>query len=469
MIKLSEHRLQTACLLFITAVLAAFAAYWLRPVLVPLVVAVFVVSGVTPILEFLERSIASSRFTAAVIAFLVGALLINLLAASLWASLIDLRENMQAYHDSYQEIRDQFGDLVPGDGWHFFGAEENQRRRKNHLPANNATPETLENTESDVEIESEEPVEPNAVHTTSQLNSDDSNDFNQETDSGAASTPDASNGEGEVTAKQPTADTENRPEADSDKNRNDSSLGNTPRPQVDEFPEEENVLDTLITNTITRGFSDISQAFLELMSTSVIVLIYVFFLMLGVPTESDRPKILNDIDHQIRSYLSLKTIISVFTGLAFGLALWFFDIPMALAFGMMAIFLNFIPNIGPIIASLLPIPLIILHPGGNLLWVVLVILVTSGIQFISGNVIEPRLMGKSSDLHPIVVLVALMFWGMLWGIVGMFLAVPITSGIRIALSEFEQTKGVAEVMAGRWPKEIFPLSPTEVDSPELPA
>ena len=123
---------------------------------------------------------------------------------------------------------------------------------------------------------------------------------------------------------------------------------------------------------------------------------------------------------------------------------------MALSFGVLAFLLNFIPNIGPIVASLLPIPLILLDPSGNIVWMVAVITATSTIQLISGNVVEPKLMGNSSDLHPVTILLGLMFWGMMWGIIGMFLATPITAAIKIVMERFEPTRQVANLMAGRW-------------------
>ena len=147
----------------------------------------------------------------------------------------------------------------------------------------------------------------------------------------------------------------------------------------------------------------------------------------------------------------MKTVISIFTGLAFGLALRLFGVPMAMTFGVLAFLLNFIPNLGPLAACLLPIPLIIFDPDRSIGWMISVIAVTSGIQMISGNIVEPKLMGESSDLHPVTVLLALMFWGMLWGIVGMFLATPIMAGLKIVFERFEATQPVAAIMAGRLP------------------
>jgi AI-2 transport protein TqsA len=183
-----------------------------------------------------------------------------------------------------------------------------------------------------------------------------------------------------------------------------------------------------------------------------VVLIYVFFLLIGTPTVNNKSPMVREIDQQIRSYLALKTVISIFTGLAFGVTLRLFGVPMALTFGVLAFLLNFVPNVGPLVASLLPVPLIILNPEGSIMWMVATISVSSAIQAISGNVIEPRIMGSSSDLHPVTILVALMFWGMMWGIIGMFLAVPVTAALKILLQRIESTKPIADLMAGRWPE-----------------
>ncbi|MCA8995644.1 MAG: AI-2E family transporter [Planctomycetaceae bacterium] len=364
MIEVSEQRVQTACLLFLVAVFASLSAYWLRPVLVPFVVAVFLVSGVSPILEMLQRSVASTRLTAAVIAFFVGSLIIAILMAALWASVVDLARNSSAYQTRVTRLIERAQEWIP-----------------------------------DVKHRRPQPIDV---------------------------------------------------EADA--------------PPVPKSPTKEERVQDFINKLIRDGVLQISQVFLDLFSTGIVVLIYVFFLLLGAPANTSSSPVWRDLDRQIRSYLSLKTVISLFTGLAFGLALWFFGVPMAVAFGMLAFLLNFIPNLGPIIASVLPLPLIILHPGAGIGWMAMVIAITFGIQFISGNVIEPKLMGQQSDLHPIVVLLALMFWGMLWGIVGMFLATPMTAAIRIGLMQFELTRPVAELMAGRWPNEFSPP-----DSAETPA
>ena len=77
------------------------------------------------------------------------------------------------------------------------------------------------------------------------------------------------------------------------------------------------------------------------------------------------------------------------------------------------------------------------------------ILIPGVIQFVIGNFIQPKLMGEHMQLHPVVILMALIFWGTLWGIVGAFLAVPLTSIIRIACDRHPFTRPVANLMAGR--------------------
>ena len=150
-------------------------------------------------------------------------------------------------------------------------------------------------------------------------------------------------------------------------------------------------------------------------------------------------------------YLTVKLATSSMTALLTFLILWFCNVPLALVFGIFAFLLNFIPNIGSIIAVLLPIPVLFLSPDMSLTTAILALALPSGVQFVIGSLIEPRLMGKHLGLHPIVILLALIFWGVTWGIIGMLLAAPITATLRIILERIPQTRSVAMVMAGKWP------------------
>jgi AI-2 transport protein TqsA len=129
---------------------------------------------------------------------------------------------------------------------------------------------------------------------------------------------------------------------------------------------------------------------------------------------------------------------------------------------VLAFLLNFIPVIGPIIVTVLPIPLALAQFHSY--WpVILVVVVPGVIHNVIGNIIEPKMMGKGLDLHPVTVMLALSVWGLLWGIVGMFLAAPITAAIRIVLMQFDTFRPIANLLAGEF--EQPPTGPR----PEHPA
>ena len=118
-------------------------------------------------------------------------------------------------------------------------------------------------------------------------------------------------------------------------------------------------------------------------------------------------------------------------------------------FGFLAFLLNFIPNIGSIVATLLPVPVILLSP--DLSWParIAAVVIPTAIQFGIGNLLQPKLMGRSLDLHPVSVLLGLIFFGLIWGVVGMFLATPILGVVKILLERFEFTRSVGALLAGR--------------------
>src|SRR5690606_7889221 len=110
-----------------------------------------------------------------------------------------------------------------------------------------------------------------------------------------------------------------------------------------------------------------------------------------------------------------------------------------------------IPSIGSIVATFLPMPVVLMQYDVSLKTLIIFLIMTF-VQVLIGNIIEPKLMGERMDLHPVTVLVFLLFWGLVWGIPGMFLAVPITAIIKMVLSRIESTEGIAQVLAGRIPE-----------------
>jgi len=189
-----------------------------------------------------------------------------------------------------------------------------------------------------------------------------------------------------------------------------------------------------------------------LVSNGILVLIFVIYLLAGRQPNELRTGFYAEADQKIRRYLVTKVSTSTVTGLLTGVILALFGLDLALVFGVLAFFLNFVPSVGSIIATLLPIPMAMVQFDS--FWMIAgIVLIPGAVQMTIGNGIEPVLMGEGLDLHPVTILLALVFWGLIWGVVGMFLAAPITAVLRIVLDRFETTRPVAGLLAGRLPGE----------------
>lgn len=207
-------------------------------------------------------------------------------------------------------------------------------------------------------------------------------------------------------------------------------------------------LEQLSLSTIGSVLLGTTNAILELLSNSLLVLIFLLFMLLGPGSSPSDPKSTwAQIDGPIKRYLYAKAMLSAATGLLVGLVLYALGIDLALVFGLFAFMFNFIPNIGSVIATLLPLPVVIMSPDISTTTAALAILIPGAIQFSVGNLIEPRLLGHSLDLNPVAILLNLIVWGMLWGVVGMLLATPILVVIKILCGKIEETHFIARLLA----------------------
>ena len=205
---------------------------------------------------------------------------------------------------------------------------------------------------------------------------------------------------------------------------------------------------------MTSTFLSLAQSFtghlLSFIGNLVLVFIFTIFMVAGENTPKATNPLFGEILDKISSYTSAKFFLSVATGFIIWLILLVFHVELAFIFGLLTLLLNFIPTIGSIVAVILPLPLVFLQY--QFTWPFFFILSAMGLtQFIIGNIIEPKILGDSMDLHPIAILIGLMFWGVVWGIPGMFLAVPITAVLKIVFSRIEATKPVSEILSGRIP------------------
>ncbi len=337
-----EFRLQTICLLILSGIGIAVALYFLKPVLIPFVLAMFLAIGLAPVVDVQVRRLHMPHGIAVVSTLVLSAGILVLMAMLVSASFRELAAN----RDDYAE------------------------------KANNLVRWAAEK------------LDPQETQPTT-----------------ATTTP-------------------------------------TTAPKLGDLE--------LPTRHIRTALIATSKAMMGLVSNGLLVLICLCFLLFGTLTRSaPTTGAWGEIVRSIRHYILTKLLLSATTGVLVGLVLWLLGIKLAIVFGLLAFLLNFIPSIGSIIATLLPLPFVLLAPNVSSTTAAMAILIPGVIQFSLGSVIEPRIVGKSLNLHPIALILALIFWGMLWGIIGMFLATPLTVVLKILLEKHPLTAPLAGVLAGQ--------------------
>jgi AI-2 transport protein TqsA len=357
MMRLTDSRIQTDCLAVLATIAIGFTLHSLRAALLPFVLAVFFICGISPILDLMQR-LRLPRFAAVAFTLAVGLMIIAMFWGMIWVSVSSLVADAPIYRQRVEQIVDHASEAL-------------------------------------------RPFFPEAAFS--------------------------------------LTDTE---EAESS-----TSLSMTEG--VREIPRIS--IRRYFATHFQTVVQKISAGLFELLGSAVMVSIFMFFLLVGnARSANSRPIIWKEVESQIREYIVLKTLISAATGFAVWISLWCFGIPLAMALGLLAFLLNFIPNIGPLIMCFLPLPLIILNPQLSVLSMITVVMLMFIIQFFSGNVLEPKIMGSSFNLHPVVIMLTLLLWGVIWGIPGMFLSTPITAAIKIVMEKFEYTKPIARLMSGEW-------------------
>ncbi|MEL7029105.1 MAG: AI-2E family transporter, partial [Pseudomonadota bacterium] len=156
--------------------------------------------------------------------------------------------------------------------------------------------------------------------------------------------------------------------------------------------------------------------------------------------------VLEHISALIRNYLSIKTLTSLMTGAASYVVMLLIGVDFASFWAVLIFVLNFIPVIGSIVAVAFPVLLTAIQFGSWGPFLTALIGLTA-IQQTVGGFIEPRMMGASLNLSPLVILLSLTLWGQLWGIPGMLLCVPIMVVVTITLSQFASTRPIAILLS----------------------
>jgi len=219
-------------------------------------------------------------------------------------------------------------------------------------------------------------------------------------------------------------------------------------------------------NNFTKNFEfagilkGLLTALTGLFGNAVTILLYLLFLLLEekmfptkfkamYPNKNEYDtinKIIDKIDKSISNYIALKTVLSIFTGVLSYFALLFIGVDAPAFWAFLIFTLNYIPTIGSLIATVFPAIFALLQ-FGQFKEGILVLGIVGSIQIVVGNFMEPKLMGNSLNISPIVVLLTLAIWGVMWGITGMLLSVPITVILIIIMAEFPSTRPFAILLS----------------------
>ncbi|MGR3807978.1 Predicted PurR-regulated permease PerM [Pasteurella testudinis DSM 23072] len=223
---------------------------------------------------------------------------------------------------------------------------------------------------------------------------------------------------------------------------------------------QKKILESLDPNTLMNFMSNMLGQLSGMLSNIFILFLIVVFMLLEIPLAkkkltylvSEQPQgeqiqlkseIYRVIDSVIR-YLSIKTLVSIFTGASIYIVLKLLNIQYAVLWASVAFMLNYIPNIGSIIAAVpVVIQAFLLNGFAEGVGVIVAYFL---VNTVFGNIVEPRVMGKHLGLSTLVVFISLIFWGWLLGTVGMFLSVPLTMATKIALEASPATERLAYLL-----------------------
>lgn len=212
--------------------------------------------------------------------------------------------------------------------------------------------------------------------------------------------------------------------------------------------------------SVSQLVSSVANGVTSFSSNFLLVLIYVAFLfaeqgqikdklllMVGTPAKKKQiASILTHIDERIALYVWVKTQLSLATSLLSYAVMLAIGVDFAAFWALLIFILNFIPSIGSIIATAFPVLLALIQFETQVPALITLVLI-GAIQFAVGNVLEPKMMGKSLNLSPLVILISLFIWDSVWGITGLFLSIPMTVALMIIFAEFKHTRPIAILLS----------------------
>ncbi|HEY5534460.1 MAG TPA: AI-2E family transporter [Ignavibacteria bacterium] len=227
----------------------------------------------------------------------------------------------------------------------------------------------------------------------------------------------------------------------------------------DEIKKSLNLSQYLSGEKLAGMISDVISSIAGIFTNYILILIYVIFLLTEfssiqrrILTAFSRERsrkiadILSDIFIDLRRYIVGKTLINLSHALLITIIFLIFGLDFAIVWGLLTFFMTFIPNIGAFISTILPF-VTALAQYDNIVVPIVLLLIMTVIAYSVGNLVEPKILGDKLNLSPLLLIFSLVFWGYIWGVVGMLLSIPMMSMIKIIFSKFESTKPLAILMS----------------------
>jgi predicted PurR-regulated permease PerM len=239
------------------------------------------------------------------------------------------------------------------------------------------------------------------------------------------------------------------------------ALLNIPHEDIQDYLQKVKWVDVWQNLSLTSFVSSVVGSFINFLSNLFFVLILTIYIVLGKEHIASKmqqafpgdraeriSKIFKNVNRGMQRYLLTKTLVSLSMGILATTILLIFGVDFPLVWGLLTFLLDYIPNIGSTVASIPPI-LVALFQYGSIFPAIWVAIFLIGAQIAMSTFVEPRVVGRSMNLSPLVVILSLVFWGFIWGPVGMVLAVPISSSLQIVCINIEPLKPIGILMEGK--------------------
>lgn len=208
------------------------------------------------------------------------------------------------------------------------------------------------------------------------------------------------------------------------------------------------VADTVAKLPVFNMVKSVGSTLVSILTNLMLIFLFVIFIFMG-KASAEKPSIVGNIQKQISFYLLIKIFVSLLAAGFTWIVLTSIQTELASMLAVLTFVLNFIPNIGPFISTMLPMPVLFLQYGLD--WhILLALILLTTVHFIIGNILETKWLGKGMDLDPIVVIACLIFWALVWGVMGALLAVPMTAIVKMVLERNETTKPLADFLGGKY-------------------